>query len=186
MKKHIPAFNLTLVTSETTLLSLVTTLLLGFGAVYADDAEKSTQVSATYMIGGLHCPPCARTIESSLGRIKGIQSAKVDWASKTVKLQFDESAISATQIADAVARTPHMMGGGMKYSGRLALSVPAVRDQATANAAVEALRKVPGVAKVNPFPGNHTVAVQFDAGAKLTSSQLIHALDEAGMPAKTF
>lgn len=170
----------------TKLLSLAMTLVLGSTAAYADDAQPSAPIAATYQIGGLHCPPCTRTVESSLSRIKGITSAKVDWSTKSAKVQFDETLISANQVADAVARTPHMMGRGMTYSGALALSVPAVTDKDAAKNAVEALRKLPGVAKVNAFPTTHTLTVQFKDGASLTSSQLIDALDQVGMKAKTY
>ena len=125
-------------------------------------------------------------MESSLSRIKGITSAKVDWATKSAKVQYDEKVISANQVADAVARTPHMMGRGMTYSGALALSVPAVSDKDSGKTAVEALQKLPGVAKVNAFPTPHTLTVQFKEGAKLSSAQLIDTLDKAGMPAKTY
>ena len=170
----------------TKLISLATFLVFGSIAAYADDAQPSAPVAGTYLIGGLHCPPCTRTVESSLSRIKGITSAKVDWATKSAKVQFDEKVISANQVADAVARTPHMMGRGMTYSGARALSVPAVSDKDSGKTAVEALQKLPGVAKVNAFPTTHTLTVQFKEGAKLSSAQLIDTLDKAGMPAKTY
>jgi copper chaperone CopZ len=165
------------------LLSLAISLVLGWTAAYA---HQSAPVAATYLIGGLHCPPCTRTVESSLTRTKGITSAKVDWATKSAKVQFDETVISATQVADAVARTPHMMGGGMRYSGALALSAPSVRDKDSGKTAADALQKLPGVAKVNAFPTTHTLTVQFKEGAKLSSAQLIDTLDKAGVPAKTY
>jgi copper chaperone CopZ len=120
-----------------------------------------------------------------LARVKGIKSAKVDWATKSAKVQFDENVISATQVADAVARTPHMMGGGMRYSGTLALSAPAL-DKDKVTVAREALEKLPGVAKVNVFPSTHTLTVQFKDNAKLTSMELINALDQIGLKAKTY
>jgi copper chaperone CopZ len=152
----------------------------------ADEAPPSSATAATFVISGLHCPPCTRTVESSLSRTKGIKSAKVDWASKSAKLQFDENVITATQVADTVARTPHMMGGGMKYSGAMALSVPAIADQETGKTAQSTLEKLPGIAKVTVYPKTHTLTVQFQSGAKLTSTQLIDALSQAGMPAKTY
>ena len=169
-----------------TLLSLGMIVALGFNTSYADEPSPSTTTSATYMIGGLHCPPCTRTVEGSLGRVKGIKSAKVDWAAKTARIQFDENVVSATDVADSVAHTPHMMGGGMKYSGTLALSVPELRDKDTGKTAAEALEKLPGVSKVNVFPATHVLTVQFKDHAKLTSSQLIAALDQVGMKAKTY
>ncbi|HEV3138043.1 MAG TPA: hypothetical protein VGZ26_09060, partial [Pirellulales bacterium] len=78
------------------------------------------------------------------------------------------------------------MGGGMKYSGSLALSVPAIRDKDTGKAAADTLRKLAGIAKVDVFPSTHTLTVQFKDGGKLTSSQLVDALDQAGIKAKTY
>jgi copper chaperone CopZ len=170
----------------TKLLPLLGMVLLGLNVTHAEDAKQNASTAATYVITGLHCPPCTRTVESSLSRVKGIQSAKVDWATKTAKVQFDENVIPATKVAELVASTPHMMGGGMKYSGTLALSVPTIRDTETGKTATGALEKLPGIAKVNAFPATHTMTVQFKAGANLKSSQLIDALDQVGMKAKTY
>ncbi len=168
------------------LLLLAAVLVLPFNVAYTEDAKQSAPTAATYAIGGLHCPPCTRTVEASLTRTKGIKSAKVDWATKSARIQFDENVIAATQVADAVARTPHMMGSGLRYSGTLALSVPAIQDKDTGKAAADALKKLPEVVKVNVFPSTHTLTIQFKDGVKLTSSQLIDALDQAGMKAKTY
>jgi copper chaperone CopZ len=166
-------------------IKLALSMALVSSLAYAEDAKPNTTTAATYAIAGLHCPPCTRTVESSLARVKGIKSAKVDWATKSAKVQFDENVISATQVADAVARTPHMMGGGMRYSGTLALSAPAL-DKDKVTVAREALEKLPGVAKVNVFPSTHTLTVQFKDNAKLTSMELINALDQIGLKAKTY
>ena len=168
------------------LLTVVSVALASFQAAIADDAKPATPTAATYVITGLHCPPCSRTVESSLGRAKGVQSVKVDWATKTARVKFDEQAISAQQVANLVAKTPHMMGGGMSYAGALALSVPEIHDQETAKTAKAALENLPGVAKINAFASTHTVTVQFKPGVELTSAQLIDALDKVGMKAKTY
>jgi copper chaperone CopZ len=169
-----------------TLLSIAILAVLEFNASDAHADSQGTATTATYVVAGLHCPPCTRTVESSLGRTKGIKSAKVDWVAKSAKVEFDENIITAAQVADTLARTPHMMGGGMKYSGTLALSVPAIQDQETGKAATGALEKLPGVAKVTAFPASHTLTVQFKDRAKLTSAQLIEALNQIGMHGKTY
>ena len=35
--------------------------------------DKAQPTQATYSITGLHCPPCTRTVESSLKKVKGVQ-----------------------------------------------------------------------------------------------------------------
>ena len=52
--------------------------------------ETAALVKATYSVTGLHCPPCTRTVESSLMKVKGVKSFKVDWQTKSAKVEFDE------------------------------------------------------------------------------------------------
>ena len=71
-------------------------------SLQADEpAKPEPATKATYSITGLHCPPCAATVEKSLRGVKGIRSAKVDWSTKTARVEFDEQAVSAQQIATA-------------------------------------------------------------------------------------
>ncbi|HEX3870889.1 MAG TPA: heavy metal-associated domain-containing protein, partial [Pirellulales bacterium] len=123
--------------------AIVATIVFSVIAV-ANSARSSTgaETKQTFLIRGLHCPPCTRTVEASLARVKGVQSVKVDWTSKNARVAFDESVISAQQVAQVIATTPHMMGGGMHYKGSLALKVPGL-DDAKGKAAKEALAKVP-------------------------------------------
>ena len=164
-------------------------LLLVASNLYGDDANApapNEPTKATYTISGLHCPPCAKTVESSLKKLKGVRSAKVDWATKSAKVSFDESTVSAQQLAEAIATTPHMMGSGMRYGGWLALSVPGIKDDATAKQAETSVRDVKGVSKVSASPAQHTLSVQFSKDGRLSSKQLIDALDAAGFKASNY
>src|SRR5262245_15459111 len=49
------------------------------------DAKKST--SATYVMTGLHCPPCTQVVEKSLSAAPGVKSIKVDWETKNAKVE---------------------------------------------------------------------------------------------------
>jgi cation transport ATPase len=134
----------------------------------------------------LHCPPCARTVESSLRALNGVRAARVDYATKSAKIEFDEHTAPLQLIASTIASTPHMMGAGMNYGSRLALSVPDLKDEATAKTARNALAATPGVASVTPYAAQHTVSVQFDGGGKPTTAELIAALRKAGLTATTY
>jgi copper chaperone CopZ len=164
---------------------LTATLLFQTALVFATE-EKAQTVKATYSITGLHCPPCTRTVESSLAKVKGVKSAKVDWKTKSAKIEFDENQLTAQQVAHAVAKTAHMMGPSMHYESQLTLSVPGVLDEQTATQAKEALKKVMGVASVTAQPKQHTVSIQFSSDGKTSSKQLIDALDAAGLKASTY
>ncbi len=136
---------------------------------------------ATYLVTGLHCPPCTRTVETSLGRVKGIRSIKVDWKSKNARIEFDENLLPAQKVAQLIAATPHMMGDDMHYGGWLALKVPSLKDDATAKQVKDVLRKVKGVKQVATYPAQHSVGIAFATKGDLTSAQLIEALTKAGI-----
>jgi copper ion binding protein len=164
-------------------------LLLAASNLYGDDATTSAPnepTKATYMISGLHCPPCTKTVESSLKKVKGVRSVKVDWATKSAKVTFDESTLSAQQLAMAVAATPHMMGGGMSYGSWLALSVPGIKDEASAKDAETTVGGMKGVAKVGASATRHTLSVQFAKDGNVSSRQLIDALEAAGFKASNY
>mgnify|MGYP001302549869 CR=1 len=53
---------------------------------------------ADFQLETLTCPSCVRKIESSLGKTKGISSVRVLFNSGKVKVDFDETQISADKI----------------------------------------------------------------------------------------
>jgi copper chaperone CopZ len=170
-----------------TLLTLIFTGL--FSTTASGDEPRAQDVAAdatqaTFLITGLHCPPCTRTVEASLLRTKGVRSVSVDWRTHNAKVAFDESQLPAQALAQRVAGTAHMMGGGMRYAGWLALQVDGIKEEKMAEAAKAALLKVPGVAKVVAYPAQESVGVMFDGAGKATSAQLIESLQEAGIKAR--
>jgi copper chaperone CopZ len=148
------------------------------------DAKKTT--SATYVMTGLHCPPCTQVVEKSLSAAPGVKSIKVDWNTKNAKVEFDESKLPAQKVSQLIAATPHMMGASMHYGSWLALKAPDLKDDATGKKAKEALSKVAGVKAAEAFPAQHIVEVQFASEGKTTTGDLIDALSGAGIKAETY
>ncbi len=149
----------------------------------ASDANAEP-TKATYLMTGLHCPPCTRTVESSLAGVKGILAVKVDWKTKTALIEFDETVLPAQGISRLIAATPHMMGGKMHYGGWLALRAPEIKDEATGRKAEEALRGVEGVKSAKAYPDRHSIAVFFSAKGDVMTRQLIESLNAAGFQAE--
>lgn len=157
----------------------------GMSAIAADGPADAGTVKQTFVVQGLHCPPCTSTVESALKRIKGVQSAKVDWRTKNAWISFDEGVVSAQQVAQSIAATPHMMGGGMRYQASLALKVPGLTEE-TADKAKVALATVPGVADVYAYPQQQSIVVRFGNSGKLTTAELIATLKKEGIDASPF
>lgn len=162
-------------------------VLVSASAVYAaDEPAPAGPAKQTFVVQGLHCPPCTSTVESALKRVKGVQSAKVDWKTKNAWITFDEGVISAQQVAQQIAATPHMMGRGMHYQASLALKLPGLKDEAEAEKAKAALAEVPGVNAVYAYPQQESLVVRFDGTGKATTAELITALKKAGFDAAPF
>jgi len=169
-----------------TLLSLCIVATFTTGSFWAAGETSQNATAETYMITGLHCPACTKTVEASLSKTPAIQSINVDWKTKDAKIEFDESKVSAQQVAQLIAATPHMMGPSMHYDGWLVLKTPDVKDDASAAKAKGALQKIAGVKSVNGFPDKHLVEIQFTADGKTSSQQLIDALSAVGLKAENF
>jgi copper chaperone CopZ len=165
-------------------------LLVAFEVTtYADETRPSEEdrkvaTKATFLVTGLHCSPCTRTVESSLSRVKGLRSIKVDWKTKNARIEFDEAVLPAQKVAQLIADTPHMMGSNMHYGGWLALKVPDLKDDATAKQVMDVLSKVEGVKQVATYPKQHSIGIAFVSKGDLTSAQLIEALAKAGIKAE--
>ena len=138
-------------------MAIVSSAVSGYGQESKKEPGNAHATKATYMVMGLHCPPCTTTVEQSLRKAKGIGAVKLDFEGKYATVVFDESLISAQEVAGAVSSTPHMMGRNLRYGSVLVLSVPGVEDKTTALKATTALSSVAGVVKVTLFPAQEAV-----------------------------
>lgn len=159
---------------------------IALGLISAANLYSAEPTKATFLVTGLHCPPCTSTVQGSLSRVKGVKSVTVDWSTKHAKVLFDESVLPAQSLASAIETTPHMMGAGMRYGGWLALSVPSITDDASGQKAKDALTKVEGVKTVALYPAQHKVGVLFAGQGTASSQQLIDALAKDGIQASNY
>lgn len=59
--------------------------------------------TASFSIEGMSCAMgCARTIEKKLAKLEGVNSAKVDYDTKTAKVDFDAARLSPEKIVETV------------------------------------------------------------------------------------
>ncbi|HUQ71055.1 MAG TPA: heavy metal-associated domain-containing protein [Planctomycetaceae bacterium] len=147
---------------------------------------KPELLKSTFLLSGLHCPPCTTTVERSLKGIKGVRSVKVDWTTKNARVEFDEKEVTAQQLAAQIGSTPHMMGAGMRYAGWLALKTPGIDTAGASDKAKTALMAVKGVTAVTVYPQQKALGVAFAPQGKATTDELLTALKDAGVEATLF
>lgn len=59
---------------------------------------------ATIQLEQVSCPSCVRKIETALGRLEGVEEAKVLFHSSKVKVSFDEALLQAGELEATVQR----------------------------------------------------------------------------------
>lgn len=58
---------------------------------------------AVYQLEPLTCPSCIKKIETTVGKIEGIELVKVLFNSGKVRTEYDESVVDAEQIGEVIA-----------------------------------------------------------------------------------
>ena len=66
-----------------------------------------------YLIEGMTCNGCERTVQKVISNIEGVSSAKADLASSTVAVEYDSAKVKIDTIKEAVNRV------GYKFVGKL-------------------------------------------------------------------
>ena len=52
----------------------------------------------TLLLENLNCPVCAADLQRALSQMKGVRRAEVAFASGTVELEYDETAVTAADL----------------------------------------------------------------------------------------
>jgi copper chaperone CopZ len=80
----------------------------------------------TYVVEGMTCSGCERTVSRIVGNIEGVKSSKADHASSTVLVEYDPSKVTIDKIKSAVNGVGYKFVGELPPSGQQAGSDEAV------------------------------------------------------------
>lgn len=67
--------------------------------------EPNISKRVSLSLSGMHCSSCALIIEKSLGKVNGVSKAHVNFAAEKAVVTYDESAVKAETLVDAVKKT---------------------------------------------------------------------------------
>src|SRR5262245_63153661 len=95
-------------------LTIIALAAVAIGSISDVRLYSAEPTKATFLVTGLHCPPCTSTVQGSLSRVKGVKSVTVDWNTKHAKVVFDESVLPAQSLTYAIENTQTMMGSDMR------------------------------------------------------------------------
>ncbi len=64
--------------------------------------ESKNNISVEYPVSGMACAACAISVESSLSSVKGINNASVNFATRTVQINYNSEIVSPVDFKNAV------------------------------------------------------------------------------------
>ena len=68
-------------------------------------SDKSVQErTATYNVGGMSCSSCANTVERTLSKLEGVDSARVNYSDSSATVVYKPDAVSPDQMKEAVEK----------------------------------------------------------------------------------
>lgn len=155
-------------------------------------------------IEGMHCPSCAKVIQSELREISGVQEVQVDFGSKGGRIVFDPKLVSPQKLVETIEQLGYravveesdeqkeenvseeeegfQVDHGFSASRRVTLSVSGMHCSACAILIEKALKEIPGVKEAQVNFAAEKAQVVFDS--QITSvDRLIERIREAGYEA---
>ena len=74
------------------------------------NADKSVQQrTATFSVGGMSCSSCANTVERTLSKLEGVESAKVNSSDSSATVVYKPGAVSPDQMKEAVEKVGYKL-----------------------------------------------------------------------------
>ena len=66
--------------------------------------EETGAKEITMAVSGMTCAACARNIEKAVGKLEGVESGTVNFATEKATIQYDPARIRLSEIKDAIAK----------------------------------------------------------------------------------
>lgn len=141
----------------------------------------------------MHCASCAGTIEHVLLKTAGVRATSVNPVSETVLIEFDEHAVTESELAKAVGSAGYhlVVGGGEKSTGNkegattggdvgiISIKVLGMDSPHCAMVVLGAIKKLPGVKNADVDYSSERAKVVFDQ-TKLATREIFKVITDAG------
>jgi len=133
-------------------------------------------------IKGMTCASCARSIEKSVGKIDGVSSAVVNFASERLTVEFDENKTNVNTIKDAVIKAGYGLKEDPSAVRELTVPIEGMTCAACAKAVERAVKKLPGISQVSVNLATEKAKVEY-IPSKVRISEIKSAISKAGYKA---
>jgi len=138
---------------------------------------KNSVVSLRAPVKGMTCTACATRIQKALGKVSGINTAVVNFATESADIEFDPASINSSAVVDAITST-----GFTVDESTFSFDVGGMTCSACAQRIEKSLLKLPGVLEANVNVALERADVRIVAG-QLAAADLEAAVVRAGFTA---
>jgi mercuric ion transport protein len=75
-------------------------------------------IKQSYLVEGMTCNGCERTVSRIVGNLDGVTSSKADFSSSTLSVDYDPSKVTIDMIKDAIAKVGYKFVGERPAHGQ--------------------------------------------------------------------
>lgn len=129
-----------------------------------------------FKVEGMTCASCAAAIEKGVGRIEGVESASVNFATETLNVEFDKDKVSFDDINNKVSKLGYKI---KKDEKQLTYKVEGMTCASCAAAIERGLNKMDGVESANVNFAAETLSLSYDP-EKLRTSDIKAKVEKLG------
>ena len=129
-------------------------------------------------ISGMTCAACAKRIERALGKLDGVTSASVNFATEKLTVEYDEKKLSKPVIQEKIIEAGYGVVEEVQKS-EAAIPISGMTCAACAKRIENVLGKLDGVSAVSVNFATERAAVAYDP-RRVKLSQLRQAIEKAG------
>ena len=77
-----------------------------------------SKIKKSYLVEGMTCSGCERTVQGVVLNLEGVESAKADLNSATVSVEYDAEKVSIDQIQSAINKVGYKFVGERPPAGQ--------------------------------------------------------------------
>jgi Cu+-exporting ATPase len=135
----------------------------------------------TLKINGMTCASCAKAVEKSVGKIKGVKSANVNFATEKLNVEFDDASVSMDDIKKAVKDAGYSAEEDIELR-EVTIPIGGMTCASCAAAVEKEIKKLKGIEEVNVNIATEKANVKYNP-YETRISEIKSAIKKAGYEA---
>ena len=135
-----------------------------------------------FSITGMTCAVCAKAVERNVGKLEGVVSGVVNFASEKLTVEYDETKVNTDTIIQAIVKAGYGANEETAAKKEIMIPISGMTCAVCAKAVEKAVGKLPGVQEVSVNFASEKAKVIYDSSV-VRISAIKDAINKAGYKA---